>query len=364
MSDTSLASANDELPPAIELPGGWQSADLDADQRWIAELDDLDRGEILSAFQSVRHLSTSEIDRDSFKAPRLAAKLSGFAEELENGFGVSLLRGVPVEGLNDDDARGLCWALGTQFAPALQQNRKGDLIFPVRDDAGGRQQDHSERIGELDALTSFSRARSNGPLRFHTDGADALSLLCVRSAASGGGNKLASSVHVHNEILRRRPDLHALLCQDYYRTYESDVPGGSQDYYRLPVFTRVGDKFSSQYSRTYVEEAQRLGAPKMTAAQDEALDLLAEIAEESCLRFRLEPGDLVFFNNHTCYHGRDPYDDDASSAQDRLLYRLWFAPPNSRPLAPAYAKIWNAIDPGVLRCRNVEPAAVRKIPRP
>lgn len=131
--------------------------------------------------------------------------------------------------------------------------------------------------------------------------------------------------------------------------YESTNEMVDGRYYALPVFTRVGDHFSSQYSRTYVEEAQRSGAPKMSAAQDEALDLLAEIAEETCMRFRLEKGDMLFFNNHITYHGREPFDDDAATAQDRLLLRLWFAPENSRPLAAAYGEVWNSVEPGVYR---------------
>jgi hypothetical protein len=102
-----------------------------------------------------------------------------------------------------------------------------------------------------------------------------------------------------------------------------------------------------------VEEAQKAGAPEMSAAQDEALDLLAEIAEETCLRFTLEQGDMFFANCHTTYHGREPFNDEGvdrdAAAQDRLLLRLWFAPENSRPLAEPYANIWNTIEPGAVR---------------
>ena len=118
----------------------------------------------------------------------------------------------------------------------------------------------------------------------------------------------------------------------------------------MPVFSFRDGHFSSQYSRTFVEEAQRLdGVPKMTAAMDEALDLLAEVAEEQCHVFRLEPGDMVFYNNHTVYHGRTPFTDDAASRADRLLYRLWFAPANTRPLPDCYRETWGSTKPGTYR---------------
>ena len=304
------------------------------------------------------------MSQNDFPAPKLAAKLADLRDEMENGRGLALLKNVPIEGLSDDEARVMYWGIGSHFAPAVAQNRNGDRLWSVRGEAAGANQVRvlsGDGDDDLKPISSRAKARSNGPLRFHTDGTDTLALLCVRQAATGGGSKLASSVTVHDEILRRRPDLHALLCQDYHRMFESNETSSGGGFYALPIFTRVGDYFSSQYSRTYVEEAQKAGAPEMSAAQDEALDLLAEIAEETCLRFSLEKGDMFFANCHTTYHGREPFDNEATDqstdqstdqvmvAQDRLLLRLWFAPENSRPLAEPYANIWNTIEPGAVR---------------
>ena len=115
-------------------------------------------------------------------------------------------------------------------------------------------------------MTSRYKARSNGPLRFHTDRADVVGLLCVRKARAGGISKVVSTVTIHNEILRRRPDLHALLCQDYVRTREGEEVGGERKVYALPVFGVRDGRFTSQYSRTFVEAAQRLpGVPAASA---------------------------------------------------------------------------------------------------
>ena len=51
----------------------------------------------------------------------------------------------------------------------------------------------------------------------------------------------------------------------------------------MPVFAVQDGKLTCQYSRTYVEQAQeRPEVPRITEAQNEALDLLAEVAEEVC----------------------------------------------------------------------------------
>ena len=92
-------------------------------------------------------------------------------------------------------------------------------------------------------------------------------------------------------------------------------------------------KLTCQYSRTYVEQAQEFAeVPRITAAQNEALDLLAEVAEEVCLYSPFVPGDIQLLNNHVIFHGRTAYEDDSATQQERLLFRLWLSMPNSRRL--------------------------------
>ena len=48
-----------------------------------------------------------------------------------------------------------------------------------------------------------------------------------------------------------------------------------------------------------MEAAQKLpDVPRLTAAQEEALDLHAEVCEELAFTMELEPGDLQLLNNH------------------------------------------------------------------
>src|SRR5258705_10985390 len=83
--------------------------------------------------------------------------------------------------------------------------------------------------------TSRYKARSSGPLRFHTDRIDVVALLCVRQAQAGGQSKVVSSVAVHNPILARPPDLHALLLPDYHRSREGQEAGGAHRAVALPL---------------------------------------------------------------------------------------------------------------------------------
>jgi Taurine catabolism dioxygenase TauD, TfdA family len=176
-----------------------------------------------------------------------------------------------------------------------------------------------------------------------------VTLLCVRPAAKGGLSKVVSAPAVHNAILARRPDLHGLLCSPYYHSREGEA-GGRQKYYAMPIFGLRDGRFTSQYSRTFVENAQGLaGVPPLTPAQTEALDLWAEVCEALCYSMELRAGDLQLLNNHVVYHARTTYEDDTRPGHDRFLMRLWLSMPNSRALPAGFEALWGSIEPGAPR---------------
>src|SRR4029077_17399778 len=198
-----------------------------------------------------------------------------------------------------------------------------------------------------DGVTSRAKARSSGPLRWHTDRCDVVGLLCVRAARRGGRSRVVSVRAVSNAILARRPDLHALLCADYYRSRQGEEAGGEASCYAMPIFAARDGKFTTQYPRTFVEAAQKIASiPRLTTAQDAALDLLAEVCDEHAYEMELGAGDIHLLNNPVVYHGRTAYEDAEGPGRDRLLLRLWLAPPNSRPLPDGFETLWGSIRGG------------------
>jgi hypothetical protein len=328
----------------------WRGDELAASTDWIRILTTPELNELDAALRSVqgRGLAWRDMTRDDFPIPRLAASLAEVRRELEDGRGVVMLRRIPVERYTEDELRIIYWGLGLHTGTPRYQNPRGELIGDVRDENrlyGAVRE--AVATGEL--RSSRNKARSAGPLRFHTDRVDVVTLLCIRPAASGGLSKIASAVTVHNTILARRPDLHALLCQPYYHTRQGEA-GGEARYYAMPLFATRDGRFTSQYSRTFVEAAQRIPeVPRMTAAQDEALDLWAEVCEELCYTMDMRPGDVQLLNNHVVYHARTTYEDDPTPGRDRFLMRLWLSMPNSRALPEGYETLWGSIEAGALR---------------
>ncbi len=343
----------------IQGPCAWRGDEL-TEADWIRPLSAAEVAEIEAALAAVkaRGLDWPDFGRDDFPLPEFAAVLAEAQRELEAGRGFLRLRGLPVDAYGEDDLRRIFWGLGAHLGTARYQSATGELIGAVRDEVrafGAVQEAYKPAEGSGAPMSSRAKSRSSGPLRFHTDRCDAIALFCLRAARSGGTSKVASAVAIHNEILTRRPDLLEVLYGDYYRCRIGEERGGETSAYRLPVFAVERGHFTTQYSRTFVEEAPTVpGVPPLTVQQVEAIDLLHEVAEELCVRADFEPGDLQLINNHVIYHGRDAF-EDGEGGHDRLLLRLWLSMPNSRPLPKGHAVLWGATDPGAPRGGIAQP---------
>jgi hypothetical protein len=336
-------------------PDAWLGPDMAQSTRWIRELPAAAFDEIDAALHGVakRGIPWQKITKADFPLPSIEGLLAEVGEELEHGSGMVKLRRVPVDRYDAEALRRIYVGIGCHVGTLLHQNRSGEMMRDIRDEGA----EVGSRYGQVQGpgkngvfLSSYARTLSNGSLRFHTDRADVVALLCVRQAKAGGTSKLCSAVSVHNTILARRPDLHALLMQDIPRSRLGEEAGGEKLFYMLPVFGIRDGRFTSHFSRTYVESGQLIaGAPRLSPAQIEALDLLDAVANELSFDMTLSPGDIQFLNNHVIYHARTPFEDDAASGQDRLLYRLWLSMANSRALPEGHEVLWGSIDAGALR---------------
>ncbi|MGH7153810.1 MAG: TauD/TfdA family dioxygenase [Acetobacteraceae bacterium] len=336
----------------IEGRAVWRGADLERSGDWTRQLGDEHRAEIDAALLRVKRSGQPlfSFTKNEFSLPRTAGLLAEIGEELENGRGAVRLRGLPVDRYTEDDIRHIFWGVAYHLGTPVFQNMTGEIMGEVRDETRDANPSFAKsEPGKV--VSSRARSRSTGPLRFHTDGSDVIALLCVRNAKAGGVSKLASIPMIHNEMLRRRPDLLEELFHEYWRARPKEQYAVlANPCFALPVFGVRDGKITSQYSRTFVELAQEFpDIPRLRATQDEALDLLAEIAEETCLHSAFEPGDLQLLNNHVVYHGRTAYEDDAAQRQDRLLLRLWLSATNSRTLPDGFDAFWGSIKSGVLR---------------
>ncbi len=351
----------------ISGPFVWSGEELASNGRWIRDFtgDEIERiDKAISAYGNTGR-PWREADRDNLPLEGFDALFDAAADELENGLGLFRLRGLPIEHYDQDALRAFFLSFGDHMGIPVSQNLAGDRLNAIQDDGA---MSNTYGIIDDDATeggfrSSRARAFSSAALRFHCDRCDVVGLFCARQAKSGGHSKIASAVAIHNAMLARRPDLLEELFTDYPRSRFGEEVNDASLHYMLPVFTAKGGKFATHYSRTYVEAAQTNPAvPRLRPEQDEALDLLAELAQELCYEMTLQPGDIQLLNNHVLYHARDPYEDDAASGQCRLLYRLWLAMPNSRALSDSFEVLFGATDPGAVRGGIWPPERAYQIP--
>lgn len=332
----------------------WTGDELAAASDWRFPLSPAMLGEIDRAVAALRRrgLAWEAMGRADFPLDETARLLERVSAGLEEGRGLAKLTGLPVGDYDEPDLRRLWYGLGLHLGTPVSQSNAGLRMKVIRDEGStvGLTHGQMRNADGSSFLSSYARAVSNGALRFHTDRTDVVGLLCSGQAKEGGISKVASTCAIHNEILRRRPDLLELLYRPYPRSKLGEEKGGEAMVYMLPVYGQRDGRFTSHYSRTYIEACQKLpGVPRLTAAQEAALDLMAEVAEAICYHMVLEPGDIQLLNNHVIYHARSDFKDDPANGYVRRLYRLWLAVPNSRALPEDHAVLWGNVAAGAIR---------------
>ncbi len=339
-----------DLSP-IDSPAAWRGEDLARSDAWRRVLTPTEIAALERAADQARTAPFPGFGRAAFPVPELAPLYAWMEQQLEHGPGVVRLSGLPTDRIAPEDLKRLFWGFCVNLGTPIYQTAAGEVLGEVKDETGGIALDYNSG-GAGPLVSARTVARSTGALRFHTDKCDLLCLLCATTAIAGGVSKIVSSVMIHNEIARRRPDLLRVLYEPFWRRRPLDEEGSRDDsVFPMAVFARTPDgSFTSQYSRTYINQAQEVpGVPPLTQAQNDAMDLLHEIGDEVCLHAPFEPGDMQFMTQHVTYHGRTAFTDDPAAGARRVLLRIWLATPFSRALPETHAVQWGDISGGALR---------------
>ncbi len=319
-------------------PAEWRGPDIMQRTDWIHPVSDAQNEEIVATLRSIqaRGIGIADIDKTNFPLPSMAPVFARALDSLENGPGMFLLRGLPVMRLGVEEMRMVYWALSKHLGTAVAQSSKGDVVGDVRD------------LGvNSDTLGRGYQNQLGQP--FHTDSCDVVGLMVLRTAKSGGLSKIASSVAVHNELSRARPDILEVL----YQPMDMYSPDRGNQCWKQPMFAMHEGHFCCKTVGLYARMAQQKfpDIPRLTPLQLEALKVIQEIADrpDICFTMMFQPGDLQLLNSHVTLHGRTGFVDYDEPALKRHLLRLWLSPPNSRPLSPMMSEFFRDPRPGAVR---------------
>ena len=292
---------DDAMNPGPPRFLGWRAADLAGDGRWI--------------FRADPRLVEAADAADEAATAALKAWLEPVLQELKRGWGLAWIRGLGA--LPEDPLRRLYLAIGRAIG---QPDTTYGELYDVTD-TGACHLERAIPVSQTRAATTMHTDSSRRDCHPRWVG-----LACVRQAPEGGGSRLASAVAVHDHLAVHQPEALKRLHRSFYRdlvTPGSDRGRQERLANRFPVFQQAADGPTLRYMRHWIETGHaRLGQP-LTPPDRQAFDQLDAALNDRRFRhdLRLEPGDLLFCDNHKTAHDRQAYRDDP--AAPRLMVRMW-----------------------------------------
>jgi len=304
-------------PRVLEPQCEWTSTDVADEQIWTEELDQTELAELDAALRHAltRSRDVLELGRDDFPLPTLRHRLARIEHDLIDGRGFVRLRGVDRAAYTQEEMEVLYWGIGSHLGLPWAQNKHGHVLGDVVDQHKAVD-DPTARGNELGGIA----------LPFHCDGSDLVGLLCLENGRAGGLSAVASSVRIHNLLVREHPDLAAALYDELPYDFRGEEPPGGVPYYLVPVFTEWDGRLFVRCIPPYIWASQRHPeAPRLTSLQRTALQAVVELADDPAnhVLMELRPGDMQFINNYHVLHGRTAYEDDRTTGKVRHLKRLW-----------------------------------------
>jgi alpha-ketoglutarate-dependent taurine dioxygenase len=326
-------------PSAMQDRAAWRSVDIEIEdhvhQLTGEEIADLD--EVLATLkaQGRGYLATGP---DTLPLPHFQSALDALYEEVKDGAGFVLFRGIPVERYTKDEVRAVAWTIASRFGRPVSQNAKGAMIADVMDVIKG--------------ASSPRGYHSNAELKLHTDPAsDLIGLCCIEAAKEGGDSLLSNAVAVHDEMKATRPDLLEVLYQGfpYHRFGEGLAQDPEITNYNVPLLSVVDGKVSCRYGSNRINGALKELGTELTDKQKEALALFREIAsrDDFAITFRMKAGDFLIANNLTLLHARTNFVDNDDPERPRHLLRFWLEGKQFRPI-PKELNFFNRGECGIL----------------
>lgn len=329
-----LREPAEPMRPVVD-PAGWYPADLAANDDWIYELSAPEITELRAAVADVeaRGLDIWRVRPGDFSTPRLDDGLAALYDEVLNGRGFVLIRGVPIADFTKTQAAIAFWGIGTRFGRALSQNPKGHMLGHVKD-FGADYNDPNVR-----------GYQTRAEMTFHGDQCDYVALVCIHPAKSGGGSRIASAITLYNEMVKSCPDLVEELTAEYYFSRHGEIPPGEKPWYKLPIFSFHQGYLSVRAPGAHVMKSQGLpGVPPFTEKQLAAITAFRETVKGIYFEMDFRPGDIQILHNHLMLHTRSEFVDWPELERKRHLMRLWLSDDKGRPLVPGFRERLQGIE--------------------
>jgi hypothetical protein len=324
----------------VEDAACWKARDWEGrEDEVILQLTDEDVAALRAAVDKFlatgEPLSTLSRPEHFLLPPFLAEKLEGMKKELLRGRGFVLMRGFPCMEWGEKESLVAYMGVGVYIGRPMPQSKDGKLVNHVK---MHYPKEGVEAAGHADKPLPVREHAHNQEFTVHTDAqADVLALLCIRQAKEGGISSFASTLAVHNEILKRgRKDLVEVMTGGGWfrdRTRYQDVPEDQSQKWEMPIFSYHDGYLVTHYNSSHYKLVEQKLGETLSPLQLEAMELFEKLGcdPEFNVSYRMQPGDALFLHNSSVLHGRSEFKDGDHPDERRHLVRLWLGVADDRP---------------------------------
>ena len=320
----------------------WLADDLKSDETWVFQIDDKGRSHLAQMVKKVFDPDKTLFDyrRSDFDLGPAMPVITAAFDEAKYGRGISLIQGLPRNGITEAEFKVLSWAIGQHMGVGRPQGKTSQYISEVRN------------IG-TDYRSAAGRGySSSAKLDFHTDSADVVGLSCYNQAISGGMSMVTSSTSAYLAMQKEAPELLEYLHEPVHFSRQGEQAADEAPSYPHPIFDEAEGRLFTRWNRNRVVAGQKLeGVPKISAKHMQALEWFDDLLSRPNLMYtmHLQPGDMQLLNSHVNLHARTDFVDHQDPGKKRLLFRLWLSTPDSVRLPESWRVQYRQVAPGTVR---------------
>lgn len=306
------------LDHIVDGPRAWRASTI-TESDWLIPIPGACLDELETALARLRadHLPLLLLDPREFELPACSTLMRAVRRRLDDECGIVVLDRIPIESYDSEQIKAVFWLIGALLGRPVSQSLAGEIMVDVTDTG----------IKKAVGVRGF---RTNAGQPPHIDNSfnatppDYVSMLGLRKAMRGGVSKFVSFYTVHNELMRRHPDLLPRLYRGFYQDRQGDFGPGEPQTVFYPIF-EYGEILTARYTHFTIPAGYESAGVPFDGESRDAFEAMSRIVDDSDLycSFVIEPGQLQMVNNRSFGHGRSEYEDPEDKTLRRHLLRLW-----------------------------------------
>ena len=119
----------------IDNPGIWRGSNFTENNDWVSQWSGPALRELTDAVATIKQSDKKppRFGKEDFPLPTLADELQAILDDLETGNGFAVIRGIPPDAFDEDEAEILFWGLMVHLGLPMSQNAMGHVLGHVRD---------------------------------------------------------------------------------------------------------------------------------------------------------------------------------------------------------------------------------------